>query len=105
MTNKGRVALAAMVALGMLTTQALALQRGSSGSIDRYAWCHDTLLDCDANIKTGCDTRYPNDPAAYKQCMSDSYDFCFEAWGSSCISADASGGAGAVTKNQTSKAH
>ena len=71
---------------------ASALERGTAGSVDRFAWCHDKLLDCDSNIKTGCDSRYPNDPAAYKQCMSDSYDFCNEAWGNGCISADVVGG-------------
>jgi len=86
-----RVLLARVVLVLVSSGTAGALQRGSAGSIDRYAWCHDKLLDCDSNIKTGCDSRYPNDPAGYKACMSDSYDFCNEAWGNGCISADVQG--------------
>jgi len=75
-----RAFLACAVLMVVSSGAASALERGTAGSIDRFAWCHDKLLDCDSNIKTGCDSRYPNDPAGYKQCMSDSYAFCNEAW-------------------------
>ena len=87
-----RAFLACAVLMVVSSGAASALERGTAGSIDRFAWCHDKLLDCDSNIKTGCDSRYPNDPAGYKQCMSDSYAFCNEAWGNGCIDANVVGG-------------